>query len=146
MQYVYQQKPKPDNVTGVTVQLSVIDNNGNYHSIGQTTSDSDGHYSLQWTPDITGKYTVIATFQGSESYWASHAETSTAVDSAAPTQTPTPTSTSVADSYFVPAIAGLFVLIIIVAIVLALLMLKKDNLESKNYPHLFFFNLFVILF
>ena len=126
MQYVYQQKPKPENTTGVTVQLSVIDNNGNYHNIGQTTSDSDGHYSLQWTPDITGKYTVIATFQGSESYWPSHAETSVAVDqAAAPTQAPTSTPTSVADAYFVPAIAGLFILIIIVAIVLALLMLRK---------------------
>ncbi len=42
--------------------------------------------------------------------------------------TPAPTAEpvqSTADMYFIPAIAGLFVLIIIVAIVLALLMLRK---------------------
>ena len=31
-----------------------------------TTSDASGFYSYQWTPDITGKYTVIATFGGTQ--------------------------------------------------------------------------------
>jgi hypothetical protein len=81
---------------------------------------------LNWKPDITGQYTVYASFAGSASYWPSHAVTSFAVDLAAATPAPTAEPIqSPADMYFVPAIAGLFVLIIVVAIVLALLMLRK---------------------
>jgi hypothetical protein len=126
MEYVYMQKPRPTNTIGVPVTLNVVDSNGNYREIGTTTSDADGFFSLNWKPDITGQYTVYASFAGSASYWPSHAVTSFAVDPAAPTPAPTETPTqSAADMYFVPAIAGLFVLIIIVAIVLALLMLRK---------------------
>ena len=126
MPYVYMQKPKPTNATGVPVTVDVIDANGNYRSIGTVTSDSSGAFSLQWTPDIPGKYTVIATFAGSESYWPSSSETSFAVDSAAPTPTPTTVpAQSAADMYFVPAVAGIIVAIIIVGAVLALLMLRK---------------------
>ena len=46
MEYVYMQKPRPTNVTGVPVELSVVDANGNYRSIGTTTSDADGFFSL----------------------------------------------------------------------------------------------------
>jgi hypothetical protein len=126
MEYVYMQKPKPTNTVGVPVSIDVIDSNGNYRNIGITNSDSSGTFSLQWKPDIPGKYTVIATFTGSESYWSSSSETSFAVDPAAPTAVPTSEPIqSAADMYFVPAIAGLFVLVIVVAIVLALLLLRK---------------------
>jgi hypothetical protein len=68
----------------------------------------------------------MATFAGSESYWPSIAETSFAVDPAHPTQAPTSTpTTSIADMYFIPAIAGLFVAIIVVGAILALLLLRK---------------------
>jgi hypothetical protein len=126
MQYVYMQKPKPTNATGVPVSIDVLDSNDNYRNIGTTTSDTSGAFSFQWTPDIPGKYTVIATFAGSESYWPSSSETSFAVDQAAPTPIPaTPAPQSAADMYFVPAIAGLFVLIIIVLALVILLMLRK---------------------
>ncbi len=69
--------------------------NGNYRKIGTTTSDINGAFSMQWKPDITGKYTVIATFAGSESYFASHAETSFAVDQAAPTTAPTAATSTI---------------------------------------------------
>jgi hypothetical protein len=102
-----------------------VDANGNYREIGTTTSE-DGFFSYNWMPDIPGKYTVYASFAGSESYWPSHAITAFAVDPAAPTQEPMPTQTeSAADMYFIPAIAGLFVLIIVVAIIMIVLMLKK---------------------
>ena len=71
MAYVYQQQPKPTTATGVLVSLNVIDSNGNYRPIGTTTSDATGFYSFDWQPDIAGKYTVIASFAGSESYWPS---------------------------------------------------------------------------
>jgi outer membrane protein assembly factor BamB len=125
MEYIYMQKPMPTNVTGVTVKLAVIDSNNNYRDIGEAVSDANGRYSFQWTPDIAGKYTVIASFQGTESYWPSNAETAVAIDEAATNPTSTPTHTSIADQYFVPAIAGLAALIIVVAIVLAVLMIRK---------------------
>jgi hypothetical protein len=126
MEYIYMQKPKPTNATGVPVALSVLDANGNYREIGTIISNTDGFFTFNWKPDITGQYTVYASFAGSESYWPSHSVTSFAVESAAPTHEPTATPLqSAADMYFVPAIAGLFVLVIVVAIVLALLMLRK---------------------
>ena len=106
MEYIYMQKPKPTDVTGVSVSVDVIDSNGNQRNIGITTSDSSGAFSLQWVPDIEGKYTVLANFAGSNSYWPSSAETSFAVDHAAATPAPTVASTkSMADTYFVPAFA-----------------------------------------
>jgi len=126
MAYIYQQKPLPSNFTGVTVTLDVVDSNGNYRNIGATTTDASGSYSYQWTPDITGKYTVVATFHGSNGYWPSYTESAFAVDAAHPTEAPTATPTSsAADLYFVPAIAGLFVAIIVVGALLALLLLRK---------------------
>jgi hypothetical protein len=125
MEYVYMQKPRPTDATGVQVTISVVDVNGNYRDIGTATTN-DGFFSLNWKPDIEGAYTVYASFTGSESYWPSHAITSFKVDPAAPTAAPTEALVqSAADLYFVPAIAGLFVLVIVVAIVLALLMLRK---------------------
>jgi hypothetical protein len=126
MLYVYKQFSRPSNATGVPVTIDVVDSNGNFRNIGTTTSDSTGFYSFQWTPDITGKYTVIATFQGSNAYYPSYAETSFAVDPAAPTPAPTEAPLqSTADMYFVPAIAGLFVLIIIVLALVVLSMFRK---------------------
>jgi outer membrane protein assembly factor BamB len=87
MGYVYQQKPMPTSFTGVTVSIDVADSNGNYRNIGTATTDASGTYSLAWTPDIPGKYTVIATFHGTNGYWPSYSETSFAVDNAAATAT-----------------------------------------------------------
>jgi hypothetical protein len=108
------------------VTLDVIDSNGNYRNIGTTTSDADGFYSFDWTPDIEGRYTVIATFGGSKSYYASHAETAFVVESA-PEATPQPTQApaSLADQYILPGIGGIIVAIAVVGAVLVLLMLRK---------------------
>ncbi len=127
MSYVYQQQPLPTNFTGVTVTLTAIDPNGNYITLGKATTDANGLFSYSWqSPQVPGKYTITATFAGTNGYWPSNAQTAVTVQSApSATSAPTPTPTSVADTYFVPAIAGLFVLIILVGAVLALLMLRK---------------------
>jgi hypothetical protein len=125
MGYVYQQKPLPANFTGVNVAISVVDPNGNARYIGTTTTDAKGQFSYQWTPDITGKYTVIASFAGTNGYWPSSAEASFAVDPAAATPTPAPSPPqSMADLYFIPAIAGLLIAIIAVGL-LTILVLRK---------------------
>jgi len=125
MLYVYKQFPRPINAAGVEVSIDVIDSNGNYRNIGTATSDASGFYSLQWTPDIEGKYTVIATFAGSGGYYPSYAQTAFAVDEAAPTPAPTEAPlTSVSDMYFVPAVAGIIVAIAI-GFAITILVLKK---------------------
>ena len=126
MEYVYQQKPRPTNTVGVSVTLSVVDANGNYRTIGTVTSDADGFFTYNWKPDIEGQYTVYASFDGSESYWPSHAVTSFAVDPVAATPAPTQVLTqSMADTYLLPSVAAIIVAIAVVGIVLALLVTKK---------------------
>jgi hypothetical protein len=126
MEYVYMQKARPTNTTGVEVTLSVIDANNNCREIGTTTSDANGFFSYEWTPDIPGKYTVIATFSGSESYWPSQAESAFTV-MAEPEQTAAPTSTpaSAADLYFMPVSIGMIVAIIAVLALLILMFRRR---------------------
>jgi outer membrane protein assembly factor BamB len=99
MEYMYMQKTKPKDTTGVNVKITAIDPNGNLIPIGEATSDSSGLFSYLWkTPNIPGKYTITATFEGTNSYWPSSAETAMAVDPAIETSpaviTPTPQSTA----------------------------------------------------
>ncbi|MCJ7559062.1 PQQ-like beta-propeller repeat protein, partial [Candidatus Bathyarchaeota archaeon] len=82
MLYVYKQFPRPANATGVEVTLDALDPNGNFVHIGTATSDASGTFSYIFTPEVPGKYTVIATFAGSESYYASYAETAVGVSEA----------------------------------------------------------------
>ena len=127
MEYVYMQQPKPTDITGVTVELFVLDANNNYRSIGTTTTDTNGFYSYQWLPDITGKYTVYAQFAGSKAYWPSQATAAFAVDDVEATPAPTETPPSVTDQYFLPVAAGLFVLGIILLFLLVMVLLKKKE-------------------
>ena len=126
MEYVYMQQPRPTDATGVPVSIYVIDSNGNYRPIGTTTSDISGTFALTWTPDIPGDYTVIATFAGSESYYQSNAEAH--FTASEPAATPAPTDApaqSAADMYFVPAIAGLFVFVAVMSVVIILVLRKR---------------------
>ena len=126
MEYVYMQRPRPADVVGVQVELSVVDSNGNYRTIGTTTADADGFFSYNWTPDIEGKYTLYATFVGSNSYWQSHAVAAFAVDPTSATPSPQPTQPpSMADQYFIPMSAVIIVLIIVVLAVMMLVLRKR---------------------
>jgi FOG: WD40-like repeat len=126
MLYVYKQFEQPTNATGVPVVISVVDSNGNFRQIGTATSDSTGYYSFNWTPDISGKYTVYATFAGSKAYYGSSATNSFVVDDAPAAPTPQATAApSMADQYFVPATAVIVVLIVIVLALLVFMMMKK---------------------
>ena len=128
MQYLYMQQPASNNVAGVPVTLAAIDPNGNPVSINTVTSNSAGMYQAMFTPDVPGVYTIIARFDGTNSYFASSAETSLAIGQPVATMAPTPSPVaSVADTYFVPAIAGLFVFIAIIGIILIVLMLRKRS-------------------
>jgi signal transduction histidine kinase len=125
MEYIYQQKPRPMDVTGVPVTISVVDSNGNYREIGAATTDTDGYYSYAWQPDIEGKYVVYASFTGSKAYWPSHAVTSFVVDPAAATPAPTQQAqTSMADTYILPGIAAIIV-VLVIGFVATILVLRR---------------------
>ncbi len=94
MQYVYMQQQKPTNAAGVKVHLTAIDPNQNFQDLGYATSDMSGFFSLMWTPPVPGKYVVTATFEGSNSYYSSSAETAFGVVAASPAAAVSPTPTS----------------------------------------------------
>jgi outer membrane protein assembly factor BamB len=124
MEYVYMQKGRPSNATGVEVTLDAVDPNSNFIHIGTVTSDSSGLYSYMWKPDIPGKFTVIATFAGSESYYASYSETAIGVDEAPPAP-PTPTPAAPLPPYEMYTIGAAIAIIIAVAIATILILRKR---------------------
>jgi hypothetical protein len=80
MAYVYQQKPLPTDFTGVQIEVSVTDSNGNYRQIGTAQTDENGYYILG--TDIPGDYQAFAQF-AKQRILVSHV-TSFTVDEAAP--------------------------------------------------------------
>jgi hypothetical protein len=126
MLYIYKQFEMPTNTTGVPVTISVIDANGNFREIGTTTSDSSGYYSFNWMPDISGKYTVIATFAGSEAYYGSYDQASFVVDEAHETAAPQATAEpSAADLYFLPMSIGIIIAVVVVGAFIVLALRKR---------------------
>jgi hypothetical protein len=127
MEYIYMQQPIPTNATGVKVTLDVIDANGNYRNIGEATTDLTGAYSYVWLPDIPGKYTILASYPGSNSYGSSFTETAIQVD-----QAPTPSPTALAetivpmtDTYVLAVGAAIIVAIAIVGVVIVTILKKR---------------------
>ena len=127
MNYIYMQKPVPTNFTGVPVTIYVLDSNGNYRTIGTATTNSNGKYSLTWTPDIPGNYTVYATFAGTNGYWPSSDTTAFYASAAAPTSAPTATPlTGIASqTTLMYGIIAIIVVIIIIGAVQTMIMLRK---------------------
>jgi hypothetical protein len=126
MEYVYMQKPMPSNVKGVPVSISVIDSNNNTRQIGSTTSDSSGMFTFAWASDITGSYTVIASFAGSNSYYPSSAETSFVATAAAPTASPYPvTVLPPTEMYFAISTIAIIIAIAIIGALIVLVLRKR---------------------
>jgi outer membrane protein assembly factor BamB len=126
MDAVYQQQQMPTNLTGVPVTINVVDANGNYRTIGSTVSNAYGTYSFTWTPDISGDYTVIASFAGTNSYYASNAAAAFHATESATGPTPQVTQApSMADLYFMPMSIAIFAAIIVVGAVIVLALRKR---------------------
>ncbi len=127
MSYVYQQQPRPNNATGVTVNLTVFDPNNNTVNIGQVTSGSNGMFTKAYTPDVPGVYTIYATFSGTNSYYSSYSETSINVGPAPATTAPTatPMGNVATQTTLEYGLVAIIVVIIIIGAVLAILTTRK---------------------
>jgi hypothetical protein len=126
MLYVYKQFAKPADILGVNVTLTVIDPNGNVYPVGTATSDDSGFYSCTFVPEVPGKYTILAAYDGSEAYFGSYAETAINVDAAPePTPTPTPTPAPMTDTYVLGLGAASIVAIVVIGLVLILMLRKR---------------------
>ncbi len=127
MEAVYMQQSMPTNITGVPVTINVLDSNGNYRTIGTTTTDASGFYSFNWKPDITGNFTVTATFAGTQSYYGSSAQTAffASVPSATIAPTATPLTGLASNTTVEYGIVAIIIVIIIIGAVLAMLVTRK---------------------
>jgi hypothetical protein len=125
MLYVYKQFPRPADVVGVEVVISVLDPNNNYYEVSRTTADEDGFFSVEFEPEVPGKYTIIAEFEGSKAYYGSYTKTAISVVEAPATSEPTPPPASAADVYLLPGIVGIIITIVVVGAVIVLMQRKK---------------------
>ena len=125
MEHLHMQLPHPVDTTGVPVSIDVLDPNGNYKHIADVTSDVSGTFSYLWTPEITGKYSVTATFAGSSSYSSSYGETAVGVVAAPEVPTPTEPEAPVDNTMLLYGILAAVVIAIILAIVAILSVLRK---------------------
>ncbi len=125
MLYVYKQFEQPSNTTGVPVSIDAVDPNGNYVHIGDTTSDAQGNYYFEYTPATNGRYTIYATFPGSDAYYASTAENQLIVGSAQATPTATTTTPVSSQQYEMYTIISLVVILVAIAIATVIIVRKK---------------------
>ncbi len=102
MEYLHMQKTMPTDATGVQVHLTAVGPDGKTEEIGSVTSNIKGNFAIAWTPSTTGLYTITATFEGTDSYYSSDAETAfvlsataaSPIVTAVPTQGPTTSLTA----------------------------------------------------
>jgi uncharacterized protein YfaS (alpha-2-macroglobulin family) len=134
MEYLHMQLPIAgiyNNVTmtGVPVKLCAIGSDGTTIDLGTTTTDAYyGTFSYTWTPDTPGTYTIIASFEGDDSYGSSCASTSLVVGAAA-ADTTAPTSTSnnfdEISNTLTTLTIGIGIAIIVAVAIVGLLVIRK---------------------
>jgi len=126
MEHVYQQQPRPYDVTGVDVTINVVDGNGNFRTIGNAKT-VDGSFAFVWQPDISGSFQVIASFEGSNSYYPSSASTyfyaSDVVDSVPPADMRGDLATT--GDLLTYLAAGVIAIIVAIALIGLLILRKK---------------------
>ena len=126
MLYVYKQFPQPADVMGVDVIVTVLDPNGNVYEVATTTCDAKGFYRCTFTPPVPGLYTIVATFAGSEAFYASSAEASLYVEEGTqPTAVPTATPAPMTDMYVLGLGGGAIVAIVVIGLILILMLRKR---------------------
>ncbi|MGD6808648.1 MAG: PQQ-binding-like beta-propeller repeat protein [Candidatus Bathyarchaeia archaeon] len=127
MEYLHMQHAIPASVIGVPVSIDAVDPNGNFVHIGDTTTDGySGTFGYTWEPEISGQYTVTATFMGDESYSSSFATTYVSIVNAPSATTSTETiNLDAINNTTTTTVAAAAIAIIIAVIVVGLLIIKK---------------------
>jgi hypothetical protein len=124
MLYVYKQFPRPTDIVGVDVTISVLDPNGNSYEVGTTTT-SNGFYKLSFTPPVPGEYTVYATFAGSEAYWPSSTVTAINVETAPEPTMPTEPPADPTGTYVAGFGIGIIIVVVVIGLVIILMLRKR---------------------
>jgi hypothetical protein len=115
MEYLYMQKPCPMELDGVPVKLEIFGEDGSYTELGTVTSNAYGDFTMEWTPPDEGLYTIMATFDGSDSYWRSYDATYLSVGPA-PAEPEPETEEPLFSTAELAILAAVVILIIIVLI------------------------------
>jgi hypothetical protein len=112
-------------IAGVPVYLYAVDPNGKNIEIGVVISDGySGTFGFdKWVPEVSGLYTVTATFLGDESYGISSATTYLTVSDTATTSNNSSTDSN--SNTILIAIIGAAIAIIVVMILCFLIFRKK---------------------
>ena len=116
MEYMYQQRPKPEGAQGVPVRIIAIDPNGNSHYM-DTVSDINGNFGQAFDPPIEGEYQIVAQFEGSNSYGSSTASTYMTVDPAPVVETDDDEPAPPAYTTIELAILAAVIVLIIIALI-----------------------------
>ncbi len=95
MEYIYEQRPRPTNVDGVTLKLTAhsAENWDEVLEIGTITTCQAGDFEFLWTPPMTGVWEIFAEFEGTASYGKSEDVTAIAILEATAEPTTQPTAT-----------------------------------------------------
>ena len=102
---------------GVPVKLEVFGEDGSYTELGTVISNAYGDFTYEWTPPDEELYTIMATFDGSDSYWRSYDATYLSVDPAPVEPEPEPEPEEPLFTTAELAILAAVVVLIIIAII-----------------------------
>jgi hypothetical protein len=138
MEYQNMQKPCPMDAAGVPVKLQATRSDGSIMDIGTATSDANGVFRYAWVPPEQDIYEIVATFEGSDSYWRSFGTTTVTVGagagaeataSASPTSASPTASATHAPSPGADATSWIYiaaaVIVVVIVIVIAAVMLRR---------------------
>jgi len=118
MEYMYMQQEKPEDAEGVEVVITALDPNGNTYELGRTTSDANGNFGCVVEPSIAGKYKIIATFEGSKSYFSSTSTTYLWIEEApSPTQPIEPEPTEPTEAPLISTEIAMILAVVVVAVI-----------------------------
>jgi hypothetical protein len=132
MEYLHKQMPidgiyHNETLTGVPLTLTAIGSDNTVIDIGTTTSNGYyGTFSKAWTPPKEDTYTIMASFNGDDSYGSSTAATAVSVGPAPASPTPTPTPQPQAQPDNTPLIYTTVAIILAIAIATVLLLRRRS--------------------
>jgi outer membrane protein assembly factor BamB len=133
MEHVHLQRDLPQDLTGVPVALCAIGEDGSVIDISTTTTNAYyGTFSYAWTPPDEGKYEIIASFEGDESYGSSAASTAVTVGPVAEEVDLTPVEGSVSDVEDNLSTQTTYILAILVIVIIALVIAVYSLLKPRK--------------